>query len=504
MATIALLVLGLAGCAVGPNYHAPTPDAPAAFVAAGELPASSGTGGIDWTQWWHSLNDAELDSLVDRAIQANPDLQIALARLQEVRTAETVLYGAALPTVAASGGVGRGTGSDLTRDGVDPALRDADNKGGLSRIAQVAGFSTSWEIDLFGGYRRAIEAGRYDIEAARAARSYVLISVAAEVARNYIDLRGLQTRLMILRANIATATQSRDLEQSRFDRGITNELDLQLAIRELETLQSQLPLLQSQVRAAQYAIAVLLGRYPEELAAELSPPAPLPSVPAAVGAGLPLQLLERRPDVREAERQLAAATARIGVATANLFPHLGVSGGIGTQSESIGDHGSHIWAFGPAVYWPLLDFGALDAQVSIARYRAQEQLLMYRKAVIGAVQDADTAIDEYTAEQQQLQNLASAITASQRAVELAQQRYDRGVTDYLNVVDAERQEFALEDQYTVSQQSAADAFIYLCKALGGGWEQYQSVPSIRRPEPAVIAEFHRMLVSDDPQKGGAP
>jgi outer membrane protein TolC len=174
------------------------------------------------------------------------------------------------------------------------------------------------------------------------------------------------------------------------------------------------------------------------------------------------------------------------------------------QSGDIGAHGSHIWAFGPEVYGPLPDFGTLDAMVSIADLQAHERLIDYRRSIIDAVQDADTAIASFDAQQRSLDNLANAMAASERALSLAQQRCDRGLTDFLNVVDAERQQYSLEDRYTTAQQSAADAFIYLCKALGGGWEQYQSVPGIRRPEPAAIAGFHRLLVGDDPQKVTAP
>jgi NodT family efflux transporter outer membrane factor (OMF) lipoprotein len=497
------LNLCMVSCAVGPNYHAPRADAPPEFVAAAGASGHVSTSHqppVDLASWWHSFNDPELDSLIDRAIRANPDLELALTRLQEVRMGEAVLVGDVLPTVAASVAAGRGTGSDMTRAGAASALRAADNKGSLDQIEQVAGFAATWELDLFGGGRRAMEAGRDSIEAAAAARNAVLISIVADVARNYVDLRGMQMRLAIVRKNITTAQQSRDFEQARFDRGLTNELDLQLAHRQLATLQSELPPLQSDIQAAQYDIAVLLGQFPEDLAAELGTPGILPALPENIEAGLPLDLLQRRPDVREAERQLAAATARIGVATANLFPHVMLSGGLGTQSATTGAHGSHIWDFGPSVYWPLLDFGALDSLVNVADLQAHERLVDYRKTVIDAVQDADTAIARFQAQEQRLANLADAIDASQRAVELAQQRYDRGLTDFLNVVDAERQLYNLEEQYTASQQSAADAFIYLYKALGGGWESYQQLPAIRRPEPAVIASFQRLLLSDDPQQ----
>jgi NodT family efflux transporter outer membrane factor (OMF) lipoprotein len=502
-------LLCVAGCAVGPNYHAPKGAAPERFIAvpqasAAPAPPATAITTVDLSQWWRSLNDAELDSLIERAIRANPDIEIALTRLQQARTRQAGLVGGALPQVAASAAAGRGSGSDISRLGAAPALRAGDNKGELDQIRQVAGFTASWELDLFGGYRRAIEAGKYDVQAAAANRNAVLLSVVGELARDYVDLRGLQMRLLITRNNITTAEQLRELEQTRFDRGLTNELDLQLAIRELESLRSELPILERDVKTAQYSIAVLLGQYPEDLAPELAQAASLPTVPAALEPGLPLDLLQRRPDVAAAERQLAAATARIGVATADLFPHLAVAGGLGTQSADIGAHGSHIWAFGPEVYWPLLDFGALDAMVSIADLQAHERFIDYRKSIIGAVRDADAAIANFDAQQRSLDNLANAMAASERALSLAQQRYERGLTDFLNVVDAQRQQYTLEDKYTAAQQSAADAFIYLCKALGGGWEQYQSVPGIRRPQPAAIAGFHRLLAGDDPQQMTAP
>lgn len=496
------LSVALGACAVGPDYRAPAPAAPRGFIAGGNSPenaSSAAPDGVDLTQWWHALHDPELDALVERAIGANPDIQIALTRLQEVRTGLVGLVGAELPSMAASAAGGRGTGSDASRAGALQALGAADNKGTLNQISQVAGFTASWEIDLFGRNRRAIEAGRYDIQAAAATRNAVLLGVLGDLARSYLDLRGLQLRRAILRENLASAAQSRDLVQTRFERGITNELDLQLAIRELSSLQSQLPALQSAIEAAQYRIAVLLGRYPEELAGELAAPGVLPALPAAVAPGLPVELLARRPDVRAAERELGAATARIGVATANLFPRVVLVGGSGVQAVNVGTHGSHIWDFGPALYWPLLDFGALDALVGIADLQAHERWLDYRRTIINAVLDADTAITGYAARQEQLASLEPAMLASQRALSLAQQRYDRGLTDFLNVVDAERTQYDLEDQYVLAQQNAAEAFVYLCQALGGGWESYQQLPPIRRPEPAVLAAFHRLLTGDDPQ-----
>jgi NodT family efflux transporter outer membrane factor (OMF) lipoprotein len=496
-----LALIGLAGCAVGPDYRAPATVLPPTFAQS--MPrnaARSQTAMVppSLTHWWTALNDPELNSLITRALQANPDLDIALGHLQEARTQEAGLAGTLLPSISAGAAAGRGTGSDLSRAANLAALRAADNKGSLPQIRQVAGFSASWELDLMGGYRRSLEASRYDIGAAEAARDAVLISVVGDLARNYIDLRGLQVRVALLGADIGAATQSADLAQARFDRGITNELDVQLARRELSTLRAQLPLLLSQISITQGDIAVLVGVYPQTLAAELSRPGDLPTVLPTVDPGLPPQLLRRRPDIRQAERNLAAATARIGVATDALFPHLVLTGAAGTQSALIGLKGGHIWSAGPALYWPLLDFGALDAKVDVADLQAHEQLTRYRKTVIVAVQDAERTIADYSAQQQRITELQQAVTASERAVSLAQQRYERGLTDFLNVVDAQRQQYQLAERYSSARQRAAEAFITLCQSLGGDWESYQSVPDIRRPEPAIIAAVHRLALRDRP------
>lgn len=495
------VALSLTGCAVGPNYHVPHSNPPQAFatVAPSDAAPAAAQDPADLSQWWHALKDPELDSLVDRAIQANPDLEIALSRLQQVRAQQAVLVGDALPEVSASGFSGRGTGSDLSKAGASPTLRAGDNKGDLAQIRQVAGFSASWELDLFGGYRRVIEAGRYDIEAAAWTRNAVLTSVIADVAAAYVDLRGMQMRFNILQQNVTAAQQFHDFEQARFDRGLTNELDLQLATRELARLQSQVPLLDSGIKGVQYRLAVLLGRYPEELNSELAGSGELPALPGSIRTGLPVDLLLRRPDIRQAERQLAATTARIGIATANLFPHLDLTGALGTQSATNTAQGSHIWAFGPSLYWPLLDFGTLDAQVNVADLKAHEQLINYRKIVIGAVQDADTAIADFGAQQQRVQRLSQALAASVRSVELAEQRYERGLTDFLNVIDARRQLYALEDEYTAAQQSAAESFVLLYKALGGGWQAFQDIPPIRHALPAIIAGPARLVTNNDPQ-----
>jgi NodT family efflux transporter outer membrane factor (OMF) lipoprotein len=498
-----LTTAALTGCAVGPNYHTPDERLPADFAAVnGESsmtakPTSHAPQAttVDFATWWRSLNDSELDSLVSRAVAANPDAQIALDRLQAARTYEISTVGAALPTVGAGAAAGKGTGSDLTRSRVSNTLYSADNSSGLQHINEIGGFDAMWQLDVFGKYRREFEAARANAQSILAERNQVLVAVIADVARAYIDMRGLQTRASILHNADKTLQESLRIVRLRYERGITNELDLTLATRELNVLEAEIRPVEAQISAAQYTIATLLGLYPEDLVKELAPVAIIPSVPAVVQSGLPLDLLRRRPDISQAERELASYTAQIGVATADLFPQLSISGAIGFQRQALGSPviGQHIWSAGPGASWSLLDFGALDAQVEIARLRTREQLVTYKRTIQNAVREVDTTWAAYAAEQDRLGKLGDAVVASQRAVTLASERYERGLTDFLNVVDAERQEYDIEQQYSDAQVSVDEQFIALYRSLGGGWEQYQTLPPLNVPQPAIIAAFHRVL-----------
>jgi len=497
----------LAACAAGPNYHSPKPDVPANFAATLHPPTATPSGEsnaapIELALWWRSLNDEELNSLVERAVKSNLDLQVALDRLQQARTYEAVVTGNALPEVDASAAAGRGTGSDLSKGRADQILRSADNGAGLEHINTLAGFSAIWEIDIFGKFRREIEAARDQTQAARAARYDVLTAVIADVVRAYIDLRGFQVRAGVLRKSSEVLRESLRIVNIRYERGITNELDVALATRELASLESQIAPMDARVSAAKYTLAVLVGEYPENMAEELATPELVPSMPAATAAGLPLDLLKRRPDIQEAERQVAAATARIGVATAALFTQISMSASIGAQGQGWGTDpaiGKHIWSFGPGAVWPLLDFGALDAQVDIADLAAHTSLVKYRKTLLNAVQQVDTSLDAYEAEQARLDKLGAAMMAGQRAVDLSNARYDRGLTDFLNVVDAEREFYVVQIQYADAQVAEGEQFVQLYKSLGGGWENYQAVPAIRRPQPAIIAAFRRTIGGSQPQ-----
>jgi NodT family efflux transporter outer membrane factor (OMF) lipoprotein len=327
-------------------------------------------------------------------------------------------------------------------------------------------------------------------------RHAVLITVIADVVRNYVDIRGLQSRLEAARTDVTTAEKTVDLVQSRYDRGLTSEADVTLAKTELARLRARVPQLTAAIEAAQRRIGVLLDTY--AVIPSLRRPGRLPRLPDRLQPGLPIALLQRRPDIRQAERELAAATARVGAATADLLPAVAVTAGLGAQGgvRSLGGPvplTGPTWSIGPAGTWPFLDLGRLDALVYVQEFQVQELLLKYKQTILTAVAEVDIAIKGYRAARQQSKELETALAESRRSVELATERYDRGLTDFLNVLVAQRAQYDLEEQSIVAQQAAAIAFVIFYKALGGGWERYDGLPPIPHAEPAVAAMFRRLF-----------
>jgi NodT family efflux transporter outer membrane factor (OMF) lipoprotein len=492
--------VGLSGCAAGPDYFPFPISTPLSFVATkGEKPDSRWAR-ADLAQWWRSFRDPELTALVERALAANLDIKIALDRLQQARERVLEAIGAAAPSGEVSASKSAGTGSDITRSRVSPELHSAANTSGFTHIQEAGGFGAAWDLDIFGKHRREIEASQDDADAAADDREGVLVAVVADVARAYLDLRAFQARLAVARQAVDAAKRNLDLVQNRAKQGITNDLDVTLAQRELATLQAAIPLIQSDIASAEYVIAVLLGRYPNDVVVELSRPRPIPSFPPRIAVGTPRELLQRRPDIQEAERNVAAATARIGVETADLYPDIGVSGALGGQGGPAAKTGSpvtFIWAAGPALYWPLLDFGTLDAKVDIADLHTKEMVALYKKTVLQAVSQVDAAVVSFHARQERLRDLDRAIAAAKQAFSLSSTRYENGLTDFLNVLDAERQLYDLQGEYVQTQQAAAEQLVGLYKALGGGWQNYQAVPPIPEPEPAVAAAITRASAPKD-------
>jgi NodT family efflux transporter outer membrane factor (OMF) lipoprotein len=493
-----VIAVTLAACSVGPDYQKPFTLLPSEYlplarekVAQLTTPAS-----VDLAQWWRILHDRELDSLVARARESNLDLAVALDRLQEARTGVTIAANQGLPVVGATGGGGVGTGSDETKGRVPQAVGSAENTQNLKSINEAGGLDANWELDLLGKFRREIEAQTADAEALKDAHDWVLVTVSADVARSYLDMRAQQRLLVVLDQNIAAARGNVDLAQRRFGRGLTNAIDVSLAQRQVATLQADLAPLAAQIDACRHAIAVLLGRFPEDVAEELAKPGAIPALPTKIPVGQPIDLLRRRPDIREAERRLAAANARIGVATADLFPTVVLSGAVGAQGgirSSSAVPITWIGSLGPSLYWPLLDFGALDAQIEIAGLQTHETLVAYKQAILMAVRQVDDASTSYRAQLERLKSLDRALAAARQATQIATERYDRGLTDFLNVLDAERQEFDLEARHVATRQMAAEDLVALYKALGGGWSLNEPIPPIRVPLPAAIAAAKHLL-----------
>jgi NodT family efflux transporter outer membrane factor (OMF) lipoprotein len=494
---ITLSLLGIAvaisGCAVGPNYLPPDAAMPGGFLTqlGKQAPPSSNSASADLTQWWRMLHDRELDSLVARALESNLDLEVALTRVQAARALTTVEANRALPEVDAGYGAAAGTGTDNTKAVAPAALRAGDNSKNLQSINQVGGLDAAWELDLFGKIQRAVEARTADAEALKSARDWMFAIVAADVARAYLDMRAHQRELVVLGKNIAVARNNLNLAQTRLNRGLTNELDVSLAQRQLATLEADTAPLAARVDVSRHAIAVLMGHFPEEMARELARSGPLPALPARIPLGLPVDLLRRRPDIREAERRLAAANALVGVAIAQLFPTVILIGGGGGQggvaSSPAAVPMTWIGAIGPSVTMPVLDFGGLDAQVEIADLQTRGLLASYKQTILTAVQQVDDAVASYNAQLTRLRSLDRALEAALQAAKIATERYDRGLTDFLNVLDAERSLYDIEESHVVARQAAADSFVALCKALGGGWSPDAVIPPIRPVQPALIA-----------------
>jgi NodT family efflux transporter outer membrane factor (OMF) lipoprotein len=501
LACLVVFAGALAGCALGPEYFTPDAAIPVSFTVP---PAGSGSesGGANpelW-QWWRTLRDPQLNDLIDRAIGNNLDLKIALDRLQAARLQLVVLGAQQLPELNGGVGGGTGTGTDETKGRVAQALRDGDNSTGLKKVSAVGGLDAEWEIDIFGKIASRIEAQTYTAEALKEARDWVYVVMAADVSRLYFDLRARQDRLQILYRNIEASRKVLDLAQTRLDRGLTNELDVLLAKRQVETLQADVEPLKAQIAASSYAIAVLVGEYPEALSRRLQRPGAVPRLPARAPLGLPVDVLRRRPDIREAERFLAAAVADIDARTADLFPSVAITAGAGAQTGPRSGSAIPItWiaSVGPTLDAPILDFGALAAKIEIADYRAHELATVYKGTILTAIQQVDEANAAYQGFRQSLRSLDLALDAARQATRVATERYDRGLTDFLNVLDAERQQFTLEQQRAEVVRLAGDSFVALYKALGGGWPPDEIIPSVRHPDPAVVAAVKR-LAQDPP------
>jgi outer membrane protein, multidrug efflux system len=468
VSSLVLGVLALTGCAVGPNYHQPEISMPKQWsepMAGGETNSTTSIAG-----WWKNFNDPELDSLVDRAVQSNLDFHIAQARVREARAEYGIAVGNLWPTVDASGSYTRQRYSQN-----QPLIANLPSSLNIPLNDNVyqTGFDASWELDVFGGKRRAAESAKAQVAAAQFGERDVLVSLLGDVAVNYVEARGYQRQIEIANENIKAQEESLAITQKRFDHGLVSNLDVQQAATLLATTRATVPTLETSLQASIHRLGVLLGQPPEALQTELSTVASIPAVPPQVPVGLPSELLLRRPDVAQAERQLAAATANIGVAKADLFPKFYLTGVIGLNSVTASDWfdaGSRFWQVGPTVQWNIFDAGRIRANIKVQNARQEEVLGYYEETSLRAFEDVENALVAYAKEQVRRRSLEDAVKSSQESLSLANKLYANGLTDFINVLDAERSLYEAENALANSDMTVSADVVALYKSLGGGWE----------------------------------
>jgi NodT family efflux transporter outer membrane factor (OMF) lipoprotein len=428
----------------------------------------------DYQGWWETLNDPTLNSLIHRAVCNNPDVMSAIARIREARGNRGVAASGLFPQVNATGGYTHSRDSQ-NLPGIS-ALSGGSGTGsfpGIESDLWQSGFDMTWEIDVFGGTRRQIESANAAVQAAVWDERDVLVSLLAEVAVNYIELRGAQRELQIAQGNLQSQEQTLDLTRRRAEGGLVPYLDVAQQEAQVATTAATIPTFQTRVRQTIHHISILLGESPNSLSDELTPVAPIPVGPASVPPGVPSELLRRRPDVRRAERQLASATAQIGVATADLFPKFNVTGALGTASQPLKrlfDYTSRMYDIAPGVTWDIFDAGKVISNVKVQNALQAESLEAYRKAVLQSFQDVDDALVAFNREQVRLQSLTRAVVANQRAVDLSTELFEKGSADFLSVLDAQRSLFAAQDAMAQSEEQVSANLVALYKALGGGWQ----------------------------------
>jgi outer membrane protein, multidrug efflux system len=427
--------------------------------------------------WWAAFNDSELVSLVERAIKTNPDLKTAAFRVAEARAARGMAKSALGPSIATSDGFTK------VRGGIAQGLNGAGLLSGSpqSRASLLtpfetnvfqAGVDSSWELDLFGGVRNSVKAADADLVAAEEARTAVRVSLAGEVGSNYMALRGAQRRLAIVQENIALQEDSIALTEARRNAGLAPDLDVIRATAQLKETEAERPPLQTEIDRATHALAVLIGLAPAALASELSQVAPLPSLPVVLEAGIPADLLRRRPDLRRAEAEIVAAVARIGVARSDLYPKLTFNGLVGRQGTEISALSLGIgsfFSFGPGLRLPLFTSGRIRSNILVQEERWSEAASGYEAAVLRAQAEVEDALSALRREQTRQEALRVAEARDRDASGLTVELYSKGLGDYLSVLDSQRELLSVQQQLALSQTNAALDVVTLYKSLGGGW-----------------------------------
>lgn len=482
----AALALFVSSChTVGPDYVGPQTRVPDAWSrnVLRDL-----QGNTPLTGWWKGFHDPTLNTLIERARQANPDLKKAVARLSEARAQRGIARSQGLPQANASASYMRERISE-NRGGVSNNRNQTVSAGRDNPYSLYStGFDAGWEIDLFGGIRRSVEAADANIAAREEDYRDALVALFAEVALNYADYRTLEERIAVAQRNIQAQRGSLQLAKGRLEAGLVPRMDVTQAETNLAISEASVPLLRAEQAAARNRLASLTGGFPESVESLLTKSRGVPVPSSGFSSGLPADLLRARPDIRRAERELAAQTARIGIAEAELYPRLSLVGDFQLQSIRSGDlfdSASRAYGFGPSFRWAIFSAGRIRNEIAAEESRAYQALADYEKSVLSAVEEVETAMAAIQHERDRLANLNRAVAASRETVELVKKNYESGLVSFQNVLDAERTKFAAEDEEVYSRGQVARHYIALYKALGGGTqcEYLPEIPDLRPPGP---------------------
>lgn len=464
MLTVICAVLVTAGCmSVGPDYIKPDTKASERWHSTMKNGLVSGSGSPHtMTTWWSELKDPALTNLINRAVANNLDVKEARARIREARARRNISQAGQYPTVTAEGSAIKSRNS-----GVNGTSTESD--------LFSMGFDAGWELDLFGGVRRSVESAEADIEASRELLHQSLVSLLAEVALNYVEVRTFQTRIDVAKANLRSQEETYQIVDSKYRAGLSNELSVQQALYNLSSTQSQIPALETGLEQARNRLAVLSGMMPGTLHKELEAHGQIPVTPVTLAIGIPADALRQRPDVRRAERLLAAQTARIGTAKADLYPKIRLGGSIGLESLSAGDlfnDAARIWNIGPRISWPVFDAGAIRNNIIVQTELQEQALYQYESAVMVALEEVENNLTAYVNEQIRRQSLIEADKAARKAVMLAEYQYKAGLVDFSIVLEAQRAASSFQDSLAQSDGTVIINLIRLYKSMGGGWTAF--------------------------------
>jgi outer membrane protein, multidrug efflux system len=459
------ILLPISGCMVGPDYHSPRPGAPSGWEGVKQGPTKHPSvptaQPAELTQWWKQFDDPVLTQLVEDALKTNLNLQLAVAALRQARAARGIAVAALLPTLTAAAEYQRQT-TLLSQALANPAQN-----------FYQAGFDAAWELDVFGGQRRNVESADANIQASTEGVNLAQVTLAAEVALNYVQLRGYQQQIAVAQKNLKSMQDTALITRQKAKAGFDCGLDIANADINVTATEATIPPLETSAKQSIYVLSVLLARPPANLLDQLTPTDNIPGVPPQIPAGLPSDLLRRRPDIRQAEAQLHSATAQIGVATADLFPKFSLTGTVSWQTNLLNAwwvSASRAYSFGPSVTWPIFQGGAIVSNIKVQEALTDQAFITYRQTVLGAFQDVENALIAFTKEQEHYKSLKDSVAANTIAVDLSLKLYKEGLLEFLNVLVAQRSLFTAETALVQSNCNITIDLIALYKALGGGWE----------------------------------